>query len=318
MRAERRKKKKNKKLKIFGFVFLLLLFSGFAYGATVYTSLQKAVNTMQGSDHKSEKRQEEVAFTEKDPLSILILGVDERQNDRGRSDTMIVMTVNPKKESIELLSIPRDTRTEIVGHGTVEKINHAYSYGGVKMSLSTIENFLDIPIDYYVKMNMEGFTDIVDAVNGINVENDMYLSHKGYEFPKGSLTLNGEEALVYSRIRKEDKQRGDFGRQMRQRQVIQAIIKKGASVNSLTNFDDIFQALGKNVETNMNFDEIKDIQKNYRPAINHIEQYTIAGEGSRLEDGLWYYIVPEEEKHKVQARLKKHLDLSISTAQQPG
>ena len=84
-----------------------------------------------------------------------------------------------------MLSLPRDTRTDIIGHGTIDKMNHAYAYGGIPMSIKTVEGFLDIPIDYYVKMNMEGFQEIVNAVGGVTVENDMDLAYKGYSFPKG-------------------------------------------------------------------------------------------------------------------------------------
>ncbi|RKJ22727.1 LytR family transcriptional regulator, partial [Butyricicoccus sp. 1XD8-22] len=96
-----------------------------------------------------------------------------RPGDRGRSDSIIVMTVNPKTESIDMLSIPRDTRVEIVGKGVDDKINHAYAFGGVEMSMNTVEKFLDIPIDYYIKLNMEGFKEIVDAVGGVDVNNDI-------------------------------------------------------------------------------------------------------------------------------------------------
>ncbi len=70
-----------------------------------------------------------------------MLGVDERENDSGRSDTMIVITVNPEKQTMKMLSIPRDTRTEIIGHDSVDKINHAYAFGGVPMAMDTVENF---------------------------------------------------------------------------------------------------------------------------------------------------------------------------------
>ena len=122
---------------------------------------------------KSEKRTEEITLTKQDPFSVLVLGVDEREGDSGRSDTMIVLTVNPNQNSIKMLSIPRDTRTEIVGHGTTDKINHAYAFGREEMSIATVEHLLDIPIDYYVKVNMEGFQDIVDAVGGIQVNNNL-------------------------------------------------------------------------------------------------------------------------------------------------
>ena len=308
MRADyKKKKKKRKRFKIIGLIFLVFLVAGGAYAVTLYHSLAGTINTMQGAQHKSEKRSEDITFKQQDPFSLLVLGVDERKDDSGRSDTMIVITVNPKKESIEMLSLPRDTRTEIIGRGTVEKMNHAYAYGGIKMSIDTIETYLDIPIDYYVKMNMEGFKDIVDAVGGITVENDMDLVYKKYSFKKGPLDLNGKEALIYSRIRKEDP-RGDFGRQMRQRQVIQAVIKKGASLSSLTNYDEILGAIGKNIETNMSFNEMLSIQNNYKSSLKNIKQSTLEGENERI-DGLWYNIVSEQKKQEAKNRLKEHLDM---------
>ena len=112
----------------------------------------------------------------------------------------------------------------------------------------------DIPIDYYAKMNMEGFQDIVDAVGGVTVENDMNLPIKATTYPKGTLTLNGKEALIYSRIRKEDP-RGDFDRQMRQRQVIQAIMKEGSSLSSLANYRRNFRSSWEECRNQSHFDE---------------------------------------------------------------
>ncbi|MFB7641135.1 LCP family glycopolymer transferase [Peribacillus butanolivorans] len=308
MRSEHKKKKKKRKsFKIIGFTLLILFIGGGAYAASVYQSLAGAIHTMQGAAHKTDKRVDDIKFKSQDPFSLLILGVDERKNDKGRSDTMIVMTINPRQESIELLSLPRDTRTEIIGKGTNDKMNHAYAYGGVNMSINTVEAYLDIPIDYYVKMNMEGFQDIVNAVGGVTVDNDMDLAYKGYSFKKGTIDLDGKEALIYSRIRKEDP-RGDYGRQMRQRQVIQAVMKKGSSLSTLTNYDDIFEALGKNVETNLSFNEMLSIQKNYKSSLKKVEQYTLEGENKKV-DGVWYNIVSEETKLEAQNRVKTHLGL---------
>ncbi|MCO0595899.1 LCP family protein [Peribacillus butanolivorans] len=308
MRSEHKKKKKKRKtFKIIGFTLLILFIGGGAYAASVYQSLAGAIHTMQGAAHKTDKRVDDIKFKSQDPFSLLILGVDERKNDKGRSDTMIVMTINPKQESIQLLSLPRDTRTEIIGKGTNDKMNHAYAYGGVNMSINTVEAYLDIPIDYYVKMNMEGFQDIVNAVGGVTVDNDMDLAYKGYSFKKGTIDLDGKEALIYSRIRKEDP-RGDYGRQMRQRQVIQAVMKKGSSLSTLTNYDDIFEALGKNVETNLSFNEMLSIQKNYKSSLKKIEQYTLEGDNQKV-DGVWYNIVSEETKLEAQNRVKTHLGL---------
>lgn len=306
MRSE---KKKRSWLKVTGIILLILLIAGGAYGYSVYKSLKTAVDTMhQPIERKqSEKREEPVTLQEKDPFSVLLLGVDERAGDRGRSDSLIVLTVNPNTNSVKMLSIPRDTRTEIVGKGKDDKINHAYAFGGVPMAMDTVENFLDIPIDYYIQINMEGFKDIVDAVGGISVVNDLDFNYEGEHFTKGKLNLNGEKALKYSRMRYEDP-RGDFGRQMRQRQIIQAVINEGASLSSLTNYSNIFAALGKNVKTNLTFDQMMDIQKNYKEAANNMKQLEIKETGKKI-NGIYYGLVSTEEKQRIQSELKSQLEL---------
>lgn len=301
-------KKKRKWVKVTGIVLLLLLIGIGIYLYTVWHSLSTAVNNMhEPIERQTTKRTDVLNLGSKEPFSVLMLGVDERDGDSGRSDTMIVLTVNPDKKSVKMLSIPRDTRTEIVGHGTTDKINHAYAFGGVPMSMDTVENFLDIPIDYYMQINMEGFKDIVNSVGGVTVENDLDFTYEGVHFAKGPINLDGEKALKFSRMRYDDP-RGDFGRQLRQRLIIQAVIKEGASLNSLTNFDSIFDALSKNIKTNITFDEMIDIQSKYKAAAGNIEQLTINGTGQTINK-VWYLIVDDTEKTKIQNELKEHLDV---------
>ncbi|MGG4505560.1 LytR family transcriptional regulator [Heyndrickxia sporothermodurans] len=307
MRSNNLKKKKMKKRKIIGIILLVLILGASAYVYSIYHSLTKAVNTMHNPVDRKSSREKEIRFKDKDPISILMLGVDERKGDRGRSDTMIVLTVNPTVKSVQMLSIPRDTRVEIVGKGTEDKINHAYAFGGVAMSMNTVEKFLDIPVDYYIKVNMEGFEDIVNAVGGVTVNNTLDFSYGGYHFPKGEVNLDGKKALAFVRMRKEDP-RGDFGRNDRQRQVIQGVISKGASVSALTKYNDVFETLGKNVETNLTFDEMMSIQKYYKDARHKIEQFQLKGQGTKI-GGIYYYIVPQDEKQKAHNRLKQHLEL---------
>lgn len=303
------KKKKRKWLRVLLTIFVILIAAVGAYAFTVYQSLTNAVDTMHTplEREKSEKRAEEVSLKEAEPISIALLGVDQRENDKGRTDTIIILTVNPKTNSVKMLSIPRDTRVDIIGKGKLDKINHAYAFGGVEMSINTIENFLDIPIDYYIQINMEGFKEIVDAVGGVTVENDLDFTIDGRHYAKGTLNLNGDRALYYARMRYEDP-RGDFGRQMRQRQVIQAVINKGASVNSLTNFGDIFSALGNNVRTNLTFEEMVTIQSNYKGAIGSIEQIEMKAQGDMINN-VSYQIITDEEKQRVQEILKNTLEI---------
>ncbi|MCH1627776.1 LytR family transcriptional regulator [Fredinandcohnia quinoae] len=301
--------KKKWLITILSIVGVLLIGIG-AYAYSLYSTVEKTVASMHKpiDREKSEKRTDAVEFKKQDPISVLLLGVDEREGDKGRSDTMIVLTVNPTKKSTQMVSIPRDTRTEIIGKGKEDKINHAYAFGGPEMAIHTVENFLDIPIDYFIQVNMESFRDIVNAVGGVTVENGFAFNYGGYTFDKGQLTLDGQEALAYSRMRYEDPN-GDFGRQNRQRQIIKAVIDKGASFSSLTKFDDILAVIGENIRTNMTFDEMVDIQKNYKDARFNLEQTQIKGSGTKI-DGIYYYIVPDEERTALSTKLKKHLQIS--------
>lgn len=302
------KKKKFLWLKIVGVVLLLLVAAGGIFAFTVYKQLENSVDQMYTPiERESDKREETLELKQQQPFSVLLLGVDERDGDSGRSDSMIVLTVNPNLKTVKMVSIPRDTRVEIVGHGTVDKINHAYAFGGVTMSMDTVENFLDIPIDYYVQINMESFKDIVDAVGGITVNNELDFTYEGQHFPIGTITLNGEQALKYSRMRYEDPN-GDFGRQARQRKVIEAVIKQGASLTTLTNYKDIFNTLGDNIQTNLTFNEMKTIQSDYRSAASNIEQISIEGNGTKI-NGIYYYQVPEAERENIQSQLKEQLGL---------
>jgi polyisoprenyl-teichoic acid--peptidoglycan teichoic acid transferase len=304
-----RQKKKRKWPKVLLSIFAVLLIAGGAYAYSVYHSLTTAVDTMHTplQREKSEKREEQVSLQKAQPFSVVLLGVDQREHDRGRSDSIIVMAVNPNTNSVKMISIPRDTRTEIVGKGKVDKINHAYAYGGVDMSLKTIENFLEIPIDYYVQINMEGFKDIVDSVGGVTVQNDLDFTYEGTHFTKGALKLNGEKALKYSRMRHEDP-RGDFGRQLRQRQIIQGVINEGASLSSLTNYGDIFSALGNNVKTNLTFNEMVTIQSKYKEASKSIEQIQVNAQGTMI-NGVSYQLVSDQEKARLHQVLADQLEI---------
>ncbi|MDQ0227174.1 polyisoprenyl-teichoic acid--peptidoglycan teichoic acid transferase TagU [Metabacillus niabensis] len=312
MREKKRKKKKWLWI-VLSIIGVLVLGTG-GYAVYLYKTAADTVASIHediGRD-KSDKRTEEVKFTEKDPISILLMGVDEREGDRGRSDSLILMTVNPNTQSTQMVSIPRDTRTEIIGKGKQDKINHSYAFGGTEMTVATVENFLDVPVDYFVKINMESFKDTVDAVGGVEVENNLDFTYEGYHFTKGTIQLDGKKALAYSRMRKEDP-RGDFGRQERQRQIIEAVIKKGANISSVTKFGDMFGVVRDNVKTNLTFDEMWDIQANYKEASKKLEQFQVKGANERI-DGIWYYLVPEEERLALSNQLKEHLEIPANTA----
>jgi len=289
----------------------VLVIAGGVYAYTVYSNVSNALNTVHKplDRDKSDKRDKKVEIADNKPISILLMGVDQEDNGTGRSDSLMLFTLNPKTKSMKITSIPRDSYTEIVGKGKKDKINHAYAFGGIDMSVKTVENFLNVPVDHYIEVNMAGFKDIVDAVGGVDVNNDLEFTSRNQHFAKGNIHLNGETALKYTRMRYEDP-RGDFGRQMRQRQVIQAVIKKGASVSSLASYGDVLKAIEKNVKTSLTQDQMFDIQKNYKDCMQNSEEIQIPGDGHKAADGIWYYYVPDAAKQDITNKLRAHLEVT--------
>jgi polyisoprenyl-teichoic acid--peptidoglycan teichoic acid transferase len=300
----------KKKWMLLAGIIALIVFTPIIWLIVFYMNAAGAVAEMHEPIGReiSVMREAEVIFKKKDPFSVLLLGVDEREGDAGRSDTIIVMTVNPTEQSTKMISIPRDTYTEIIGRNAKDKINHAYAFGGTPMAVASVESLLNIPIDYIATINMEGFESIVDAISGISIMNDLDFHVDNHVFPKGEIQLDGEAALMYVRMRYEDP-RGDFGRQDRQKKVIEGVLRKGASLTGLMNYKSVFNALGNNVRTNMTFDEMITIQKNYRSALGEVEQLHFQdGNGQRM-DGIWYYLMDDEELSDITEELRRHLEL---------
>lgn len=289
----------------------ILIVGGGAYGYHIYSNVSSTLDAVHKplDRDKSDKRDKKVDVSDNKPISILMMGVDQENNGTGRSDSLMLFTLNPKTKSMKITSIPRDSYTEIVGKGKKDKINHAYAFGGIDMTVKTVENFLNVPVDHYIEVNMAGFKDIVDAVGGVDVNNDLEFTSRDSHFAKGNIHLDGEAALKYTRMRYEDP-RGDFGRQMRQRQVIQAVIKKGASVSSLASYGDVLKAIEKNVKTSLTQDQMFDIQKNYKDCLQNSEEIQIPGDGHKAADGIWYYYVPDAAKQDLTNKLRAHLELT--------
>lgn len=320
-RSLRKRKRKGKRLRVFRVfltVFVIFLAGAGVYCYNFYSDIAKAFDKMQNplSRDVSQKRTTAVKISRQDPISILLLGVDKRPDDPGRSDTMIVATINPKTNTTTLVSIPRDTKTQLVStknpdKDTITKINAAYAYGGINMTVDTVENFLNVPIDYYIEINMQGFKDIVNAVGGIDVNNQYAFSLDGVTLKKGPQHLNGLQALEYARMRHQDP-RGDFGRQDRQREVISKVIHKGASISTLTNYNKILTALEDNLETNLTMDDIIGIQSQYKQASKTVKKVEIPGDGKNTDTG-WFYFISDNTRQKLSNQLRKQLNLPKDT-----
>lgn len=293
---QRRQKKKRYKIPLLILLAIVLFVGG--WGVYTWNNAKQTVNKkmyqeVDTIDHQLSKKK----IKEREQLNILILGIDSKTGSTGRSDSLMVMTLKPETNSMQLISIPRDTRTLIVGKGFEDKINHAYAFGGEEMAIATVENFLNIDIDYHVSLNMMGLQQLIDELGGITVTNDLEWSDKSYTFNKGPVDLDGQKALAYVRMRKQDPA-GDFGRAKRQRQVVEAIVKKGASVGSVGKINPTIGILGDNMSTSLDFDDMKRLLTGYTGTRNNVESYQVQGEGTMI-DGTYFYIVSDEERQNV-------------------
>lgn len=242
------------------------------------------------------------------PFTVLLLGVDTKDL-KGRTDTIMVAVVNPEKKSVSLLSIPRDTRVNIHGKG-MDKINHAHVYG-LNTAIYTVEDFLQIPIDYYTTINLNGFTDLIDAIGGleVNVEKNIAfhdrLSGKRVNLNKGIQELSGEQALHYARFRGDGE--GDFGRIRRQQQIITEIIDQTVSLRNVSNVNDILKAVGKNIKTDISFTDMTKMLLQLSDITGaNIDRMKINASTGMI-GGVSYVLVSEEEVTKIQKELKEKL-----------
>lgn len=297
----------KKVLRIVLIVLLILVLAIVGAVAKLYFDVSGSVDRTYESVDRDNGR--DVNFSDEEPFSVLLLGIDTGdlgRTEQGRSDTMMVATVDPQENKSSLVSIPRDTYVDIVGHDTQDKINHAYAFGGASMSMDTVSEFLDIPIDHYVSINMEGIKELVDAVDGVDVNNDLEFEQDGHTYNFGKIHMNGEEALGYLRMRHEDPE-GDYGRQKRQRKVVEAVIDKSLSLSGATQYRSILDAMEDNMKTDLSFGDMRSIALDYRGAFSNIDQLQLQGEGFS-QDGVSYQRVDENELKEVQDNLQEQLD----------
>ncbi|MFT7821880.1 LCP family protein [Bacillus siamensis] len=329
VRVRVRKKKKSKRKIIFKRILLLLTLvllvaAGFG-GYKVYKTINAADNAYDAlSRGDKSKLRDEVIDMKKKPFSILFMGIENyaTSGKGGRSDSLIVVTLDPRNKTMKMLSIPRDTRVTLAGDttGKKSKINAAFAKGGADETVATVEDLLDIPIDKYVTVDFNGFKDVIDEVGGVNVKvpfdfdemSDVSKKKRIY-FKKGNMHLNGEQALAYARMRKQDK-RGDFGRNDRQKQILNALIDQMSKAGNIAKIDKIAETASNNVQTNIRITEGLALQQIYSGFTSKkIDTLTITGSdlylgGTATTRGTYYFQPDPVNLEKVRQTLQKHLD----------
>jgi LCP family protein required for cell wall assembly len=311
LRSELSKEKlKRRKKIIFISITAVLVLGALVYAGFFYYKLTSTMDKIHTKTKKTTKREQTVDLDKLEPISFLLMGCDgEETHDKGRADTQIIVTINPKLNTIKMVSIARDSRVEIPGYKKMDRINSAFTKGGPELAMKTVENLFDIPIDYFIQINFSGFRDMVNALGGITVNNKFAFYDGTFNFPKGTNELNGAEALAYVRMRYSDP-RGDFGRQERQRDVIKNIVTEGTSFTSFTKFQSIFDAIGSNVKTNMSLKEMWKLKGNYSAAVSNIESMQVNAVSAPL-NGVAYQAILHDEQVRIITLLREHLGLPI-------
>lgn len=194
-------------------------------------------------------------------FTIYVTGIDTygSVNTVSRSDVNLIVTVNPIEKQILMTSIPRDCEIELHKNGEMDKLTHTGIYG-TNETISTIEDFLDVQINYFARTNFSGITNIVDALGGVTIDSDYAFTtlHGNYEIVKGENEMDGDKALCFVRERYA-LPGGDFDRGKNQQKLLKAMLDKAMSAKIITNFNNILSAIEGCFETDMSSDEIKSL-----------------------------------------------------------
>lgn len=248
-----------------------------------------------------------------EPISVLLMGTDvgalNRGNKGGNTDTLELMTINPKKQRISMTSIPRDTlvRVNTKEGADYVKINAAYSIGGSKQTCKQVSELLNVPVNYYAVINMGVLKKVVNAVGGVDVNNPFAFTYEGHHFKKGQQHLNGELALKYSRMRYSDPN-NDYGRQRRQQQIMSDVITKFKENGSVSAVNKILDAVKDGVKTNVPIDNVAILYANYHAAMNNVSKYHFQGKDATIE-GVSFQIASPKEINRVSKLVRNQLGL---------
>ncbi|WP_414052832.1 LCP family protein [Macrococcus animalis] len=309
--------------KIFRTILILLSLSlvivPVSYAAYLYTTTKGAIDLSFSKNTDKSNLRDKAVDPSMDHISILFLGIDDsisrRENGQkaseARTDAMILATFNRSNKKIRLVSIPRDTLAYIPSIKKYDKITHAHAEGGPESSMHAVENIFNVPVDYYARVNMQAFVDIVDELGGIEFDvpfdiNEPTKLDKGrIKVKEGKQLINGDEALALVRSRHVDT---DLGRGKRQMEMIEAIIKKAKDSNSISKLDELVEIVGNNAKHNLTFDNITSIASYYTSNDVDFEQMQLKGT-DYMYNGVYYYNPVFDHIYKISKLLRKELNL---------
>ncbi|WP_052245758.1 LCP family protein [Sporosarcina sp. ZBG7A] len=319
-------KRKSSKTRLILKIGLVLTIAAFltiaAYGVTLHKKAElaadRAYEPIQNRNGRSTVKEDKIQPA-KDNVSVLLIGVDDsddrQQGDsNSRADALLVATLNPKQKTVKLLSIPRDSYVYIPEVDYKDKITHANAYGGTKATIETVEEMLDIPIDYYLKANFNAFIDVVDALGGVEVDVPYERIEKDetdagtIHLMPGLQVLDGRHALALARTRKLD---NDIERGKRQQMIIQAMMDQAKSPAAITKFGDVIDALGDNIKTDMQYKEMLSFLEYAKGGMPSVDTLSLEGDDD-WSTGVYYWKLNDKDLQQKQLILQSHLGLISS------
>ncbi|WP_127848267.1 LCP family protein [Lacticaseibacillus hulanensis] len=263
-------------------VLAVLLVAVVGVGGYFYYQVHHTASEVYSWDKKKNKTSD-TKTGEGKPVTYLLMGTDTGalgRSYKGRTDTMIVMVLNPKTDTTTMVSIPRDTKIDM--DGVPVKINAAYSYGSSDSAVSAVENLINVKINGYLLVNMGGLEKLVNAVGGVTVTSPLSFTYEGKTFKKNqTYQLNGADALKFSRMRYDDPD-GDYGRQRRQQLVISSIIGKLKDNPSKVLSGSFLDAVSENIRTDVSLNSVKNLALKYKEAAGNIKMDQMRGTGKRI------------------------------------
>lgn len=276
--------KRWKKVLIVLTVILFIIVAG-GFGAYKYINRIKTVQLKGTNEELGISSETEEKSKKENITNILLLGIDNQEN---ASDAMMVFSLDKDTNTAKLTSIMRDLSVDLGPNAEKHKINYAYNVGGVEESVKVVNREFDLDINKYVKVSFDGLVDVIDYIGGINI-NITESERKIIGAPKsGNVTLNGKQALAYSRIRKID---NDYQRTSRQRKVLMAIFNKAKSI-SVSSYPKALADLSSNVETNLSTFELLDLAKAVMSlSSDDLEGFRIPIDGTShdsMDKGIYY------------------------------
>ncbi|MCG1009965.1 LCP family protein [Salinicoccus sp. ID82-1] len=314
------------KRKIFYGVLIFLIIALVVIGAYIYNLFNSFEQGISDSFEAADRDQSELRLEDVDPsldsFTVLILGVDESESRKEegdlstsdfRTDTMILATFDKEADEVKLVSIPRDTLTYFPENNYFDKITHAHRENGPAGSMNAVESLLNVPVDYYARVNMAAVVDLVDALGGVEFDvpfemNEPNSMDRGrIILEPGVQELNGEEALAVVRSRRVDT---DLGRGQRQLEMVQKILAKAKSTGALTKLDDLIEVVADNTKHNMTSKEIRSLAAYY--SFNDIEFNPTQIRGSDFwyeGNGAYFYWTNEEHLYAISKTLRETLNL---------